>query len=66
MVLDAAVLLEAGWDDIVHEVWTTVIPVDEVVAFYWIFFAGNLCNSFCSCPVTQVQLVFTLVYKTLY
>ena len=33
VVLDAAVLLEAGWDDIVHEVWTTIIPLDEVVAF---------------------------------
>jgi len=31
VVLDAAVLLEAGWDDIVHEVWTTVIPLDEVL-----------------------------------
>ena len=30
-MLDAAVLLEAGWDDIVHEVWTTVIPLDEVL-----------------------------------
>lgn len=34
MVLDAAVLLEAGWDNIVHEVWTTVIPLDEVVTRY--------------------------------
>jgi len=32
VVLDAAVLLEAGWDDFVHEVWTTVIPVDEVIS----------------------------------
>lgn len=31
VVLDAAVLLEAGWDDIVHEVWTTIIPLDEAV-----------------------------------
>jgi len=30
-VLDAAVLLEAGWDDLVHEVWTTIIPMYEVV-----------------------------------
>ena len=30
-MLDAAVLLEAGWDDLVHEVWTTIIPMDEVV-----------------------------------
>ncbi|XP_010022448.1 PREDICTED: LOW QUALITY PROTEIN: bifunctional coenzyme A synthase-like, partial [Nestor notabilis] len=28
-VLDAAVLLEAGWQDMVHEVWTAVIPEDE-------------------------------------
>ena len=31
VVLDAAVLLEAGWDRHVHEVWTTVIPKDESV-----------------------------------
>ncbi|KAM4622737.1 bifunctional coenzyme A synthase [Discoglossus pictus] len=30
-VLDAAVLLEAGWTDMVHEVWTTVIPEKEAV-----------------------------------
>ncbi|XP_053555207.1 bifunctional coenzyme A synthase [Bombina bombina] len=30
-VLDAAVLLEAGWNDMVHEVWTTVIPEKEAV-----------------------------------
>ncbi|XP_033926010.1 bifunctional coenzyme A synthase [Melopsittacus undulatus] len=30
-VLDAAVLLEAGWQDMVHEVWTAVIPEDEAV-----------------------------------
>jgi phosphopantetheine adenylyltransferase/dephospho-CoA kinase len=29
-VLDAAVLLEAGWDHLVHEVWVTIIPRDEV------------------------------------
>lgn len=29
-VLDAAVLLEAGWQDMVHEVWTAVIPEEEV------------------------------------
>ena len=29
-VLDAAVLLEAGWDRYVHEVWVTIIPHDEV------------------------------------
>ncbi|KAM6951236.1 bifunctional coenzyme A synthase [Aplochiton taeniatus] len=30
-VIDAAVLLEAGWLDLVHEVWVTVIPEDEAV-----------------------------------
>lgn len=29
-VVDAAVLLEAGWTDMVHEVWVTVIPDEEV------------------------------------
>ncbi|KAI0210275.1 Bifunctional coenzyme A synthase [Lamellibrachia satsuma] len=31
VVLDAAVLLEAGWDTMVHEVWTTSVPKDEAV-----------------------------------
>uniref|UniRef100_A0A8B9SMF3 Coenzyme A synthase n=1 Tax=Anas platyrhynchos TaxID=8839 RepID=A0A8B9SMF3_ANAPL len=30
-VLDAAVLLEAGWQEMVHEVWTAVIPEEEAV-----------------------------------
>ncbi|XP_031699500.1 bifunctional coenzyme A synthase isoform X2 [Anarrhichthys ocellatus] len=30
-VLDAAVLQEAGWTDMVHEVWVTVIPEEEAV-----------------------------------
>lgn len=30
-VVDAAVLLEAGWTDFVHEIWVTVIPEDEAV-----------------------------------
>lgn len=34
IVLDAAVLLEAGWDDMVSEVWTTVIPTDEASLFF--------------------------------
>lgn len=29
-VIDAAMLLEAGWQDMVHEVWTVVIPETEV------------------------------------
>ncbi|KAM8730438.1 bifunctional coenzyme A synthase [Acanthopagrus schlegelii] len=31
-VVDAAVLLEAGWTDMVHEVWVTVIPDEEAVS----------------------------------
>ena len=30
VVLDAAVLLEAGWQSMAHEVWVSVIPKDEV------------------------------------
>ncbi|XP_053722055.1 bifunctional coenzyme A synthase isoform X1 [Synchiropus splendidus] len=30
-VIDAAVLLEAGWTDMVHEVWVTIIPGEEAV-----------------------------------
>lgn len=30
-VVDAAVLLEASWTDMVHEVWVTVIPEEEVI-----------------------------------
>lgn len=32
VVLEAAVLLEAGWDQAVHEVWTTFVPRDEAVS----------------------------------
>lgn len=31
-VVDAAVLLEAGWTDMVHEIWVTVIPEEEAVS----------------------------------
>lgn len=31
VVMEAAVLLEAGWDDEVHEVWVSIIPEDEAV-----------------------------------
>ena len=34
-VLDAAVLLEAGWQDMVHEVWTAIIPEEEVGDAPW-------------------------------
>ncbi|KAM5273395.1 bifunctional coenzyme A synthase [Ctenodactylus gundi] len=30
-IIDAAVLLEAGWQNMVHEVWTVVIPETEAV-----------------------------------
>uniref|UniRef100_A0A087XVC3 Bifunctional coenzyme A synthase n=1 Tax=Poecilia formosa TaxID=48698 RepID=A0A087XVC3_POEFO len=30
-VVDAAVLLEAGWIDLVHEVWVIIIPEEEAV-----------------------------------
>ncbi|XP_054252759.1 bifunctional coenzyme A synthase [Indicator indicator] len=30
-VLDAAVLLEAGWQEMVHEVWTAIIPEEVAV-----------------------------------
>ncbi|XP_029429876.1 bifunctional coenzyme A synthase isoform X2 [Rhinatrema bivittatum] len=30
-VMDAAVLLEAGWEEMVHEVWTAIIPDQEAV-----------------------------------
>uniref|UniRef100_A0A8C7ZNG2 Bifunctional coenzyme A synthase n=1 Tax=Oryzias sinensis TaxID=183150 RepID=A0A8C7ZNG2_9TELE len=31
-VVDAAVLLEAGWTDWIHEVWLTIIPEEEAVS----------------------------------
>ena len=31
VVLEAAVLLEAGWDTLVDEVWTVTAPVDAVL-----------------------------------
>ncbi len=30
VVLDAAVLLEAGWESMVHEVWVSIVPKQEV------------------------------------
>ena len=32
-VVDAAVLLQAGWQEFVHEVWVTIAPVSEVIHF---------------------------------
>lgn len=34
-MVDAAVLLEAGWTDMVHEVWVSVIPEEEVISVGW-------------------------------
>ncbi|XP_073539682.1 bifunctional coenzyme A synthase isoform X2 [Phyllobates terribilis] len=31
-VMDAAVLLEAGWNEMVHEVWTVIIPEKEAIS----------------------------------
>jgi phosphopantetheine adenylyltransferase/dephospho-CoA kinase len=31
VVLDAAVLLEAGWHQMVHEIWVTFVPRDEAI-----------------------------------
>lgn len=30
VVLEAAILLRAGWEELCHEVWGCVIPVKEV------------------------------------
>ena len=29
--MEAAVLLEAGWDDAVDEVWVSIVPSDEAI-----------------------------------
>ena len=34
-VMDAAVMLKAGWDKYVHEIWVTIVPEKEVI---YIFF----------------------------
>ena len=31
VVVDAAVLLEAGWNSLVDEVWTAIVPAQEAV-----------------------------------
>ena len=31
VILEAAILLEAGWESMVYEVWVTIIPPTEVV-----------------------------------
>lgn len=30
VVLDAAVLLEAGWDEMCNDIWVVVLPKEEV------------------------------------
>lgn len=46
-VVDAAVLLEAGWTDMVHEVWVTIIPDEEVI----------LCLYLQTCTHTSLNLL---------
>jgi phosphopantetheine adenylyltransferase/dephospho-CoA kinase len=31
VVMEAAILLQAGWDQHVHEVWACIIPPEEVI-----------------------------------
>lgn len=38
-VVDAAVLLQAGWTEMVHEVWVAIIPEEEVIII------ANVCLS---------------------
>ena len=33
-VVDAAVMLKAGWDKHVHEIWVTIVPEEEVIFFF--------------------------------
>lgn len=40
IVVEAAVLIQAGWQHICHEVWTCIIPPEEV--------PGKI---FSSCPI---------------
>ena len=37
-VVDAAVMLKAGWDKHVHEIWVTIVPEKEVIYI----FSGNV------------------------
>ena len=30
VVMEAAILLQAGWDQHVHEIWACIIPFEEV------------------------------------
>lgn len=31
VVMEAAILIQAGWDQHVHEIWTCIIPPEEVI-----------------------------------
>lgn len=31
VIVDGAILLEAGWDCFVDEVWTSIVPQDEAI-----------------------------------
>lgn len=53
-MVDAAVLLEAGWTDMVHEVWVTIIPDEEVI----------LCLYLQTC--THASLNFLCLYNSIY
>lgn len=48
-VVDAAVLLEAGWTDMVHEVWVTIIPDEEVILCLYL---QTSTYSILECPVS--------------
>ena len=50
-VVDAAVLLQAGWHRRVHQVWTTVAPEREVCVGGW---GGGGCMYVCVCMCVWV------------
>jgi hypothetical protein len=31
VILEAALLLDASWNNLVHEVWTSIVPSGEVI-----------------------------------
>jgi phosphopantetheine adenylyltransferase/dephospho-CoA kinase len=43
IILDAAVLLDAGWEEICHEIWVTFVPREEVGSWF-IVHTLNLCE----------------------
>ena len=34
VVMEAAVLIQAGWQNNCHQVWTSIVPPDEVKFFH--------------------------------